>query len=468
MLFALLLFLLGFSAGQESLSSCDTNGAFPDPDQCDKYWECRGGNLTSHLCPDGLVYDLTTSVASFQVGTGAPPSDGSRCSYPFAIDCTSRTLLQPPQPRDNCPRQNGYFPVDGTCDQYWFCGGDKPATIHICPVTLVFAPDQGRCTWKGEANRPDCEEADTFHQDFLCPESGFGEYLRYPDPADCRAYYVCVQGAASRSICPAGQAFHPTSVACSEEQSLPAGLCAPGKLWEDRNSTGSGAPTIKIPKTRTRNPVRKPTRNRVKEPFQNFPAGGQRETEEGNQLGSFLSSSDGEDGRVALECVSCRQANPLEDESVRLDDNSVLVGQQKAREKTLFLDAEGKTTTTPIPRRLRTRTRIKSSAALNRAQLKGGNTVRSKPETKSVVPRRRTRVRGRIGSPRSEENGGAEEKPLVRLQKDERNAVGSRTRVRSRTRMRGSVRRPQQQQVVEQQQQHPVGEEEKEAPLVLE
>merc|ERR1719278_1823322 len=67
--------------------------------------------------------------------------------------------------------------------------------------------------------------------------------------------------------------FHPTSVACSEEDNLPAGLCAPGKLWEDRNSTGSGAPTITIPKTRTRQPVRKPTRNRVKEPFQNFPAG---------------------------------------------------------------------------------------------------------------------------------------------------------------------------------------------------
>ena len=45
-----------------------------------------------------------------------------------------------------------------------------------------------------------------------------------------------------------------------------------------------------------------------------------------------------------------RQANPLENNSVRLDDNSVLVGQQKAREKTLFLDEEGRTTTTPIPR----------------------------------------------------------------------------------------------------------------------
>ena len=109
-------------------------------------------------------------------------------------------------------------------------------------------------------------------------------------------------------------------------------------------------------------------------------------------------------------------------------------------------------------RRLRTRTRIKSSAALNRAQLKGGNTVKSQPETKvcsslpsllqivkywgkglsinvvqnrraayylffqswtkkqqcwwecfrgwiiktKVVPRRRTRVRGRVGRPRTE------------------------------------------------------------------
>ena len=46
----------------------------------------------------------------------------------------------------------------------------------------------------------------------------------------------------------------------------------------------------------------------------------------------------------------CRQSNPLADDSVRLDDNSVLVGQQKAREKTLFLDDQGRTTTTPIPR----------------------------------------------------------------------------------------------------------------------
>ena len=68
MLLSLLLFPLGIALGQD----CDTEGAFPDPDQCDKYWECRGGNLTSHFCPDGLVYDLTTSVASFQVHDDLP------------------------------------------------------------------------------------------------------------------------------------------------------------------------------------------------------------------------------------------------------------------------------------------------------------------------------------------------------------------------------------------------------------
>ena len=61
--------------------------------------------------------------------------------------------------------------------------------------------------------------------------------------------------------------------------------------------------------------VRKPTRSRVKEPFQNFPAGDNLESveeEEGNELDSLLpSSSPAEDGRVTLACVSCRQETPF-------------------------------------------------------------------------------------------------------------------------------------------------------------
>ena len=99
--------------------------------------------------------------------------------------------------------------------------------------------------------------------------------------------------------------------------------------------------------------MRRPSRTRGKQPFRNFPATDELEPLEEkreNDLESSLPSLDAGDGRVSLACVSCRQSNPLEENAVRLEDNSVLVGQQKAREKTLFLDADGQTTTTPIPR----------------------------------------------------------------------------------------------------------------------
>ena len=61
------------------------SGFFPDLSQCDKYHECRDGQVrnipagngnifdtvhvqeSSHLCPDGLVYDKQHFKADFQV-----------------------------------------------------------------------------------------------------------------------------------------------------------------------------------------------------------------------------------------------------------------------------------------------------------------------------------------------------------------------------------------------------------------
>ena len=37
--------------------SCpEESGLFPDPEQCDKYWVCSGGQATRTLCPDGLAF----------------------------------------------------------------------------------------------------------------------------------------------------------------------------------------------------------------------------------------------------------------------------------------------------------------------------------------------------------------------------------------------------------------------------
>ena len=68
------------------------------------------------------------------------------------------------------------------------------------------------------ADRPGCRAVETF--EFSCPAAGPGEHLRYPDPAHCGRYYVCIAGAAQQHHCPPGLVFHPDSLACTVQVSL--------------------------------------------------------------------------------------------------------------------------------------------------------------------------------------------------------------------------------------------------------
>lgn len=57
---------------------------------------CLHPQIIDHLCEDGFVYD--ESSVNF-----------AKCSYPFSVDCSGRTELQPPKGNKVCPRLNGYF-----------------------------------------------------------------------------------------------------------------------------------------------------------------------------------------------------------------------------------------------------------------------------------------------------------------------------------------------------------------------
>ncbi|KAH0537194.1 hypothetical protein KQX54_000633, partial [Cotesia glomerata] len=62
----------------ESLTPClESNGYFPDREQCDKYYDCRDGQFTEKLCPDGLVFN-----------DFSPQHE--KCDLPFGVDCTRR------------------------------------------------------------------------------------------------------------------------------------------------------------------------------------------------------------------------------------------------------------------------------------------------------------------------------------------------------------------------------------------
>ena len=156
------------------------NGFFADAVQCDRYYECKDGEVRTDTdtrkrnfansndsksfqildktCPDGLVFD----ESSIQF---------AKCSFPFSINCAGRQLLQTPQPTPLCPRQNGYFPHQDpnvglslsvffsllhylssyryscstdwlqVCDRFYFCV-DGVANPITCPSSLVFDPNR--------------------------------------------------------------------------------------------------------------------------------------------------------------------------------------------------------------------------------------------------------------------------------------------------------------------------------------
>ena len=59
----------------------EPNGYFPDPQQCDMYYECVDEVAATFLCPDGLMFDDRTNIEA-------------KCDYPFNVDCGAREYVR--------------------------------------------------------------------------------------------------------------------------------------------------------------------------------------------------------------------------------------------------------------------------------------------------------------------------------------------------------------------------------------
>jgi len=211
------------------VSECpEDNGFFADALQCDRYYECQDGVVSEQFCPDGLVFDEASK--SF-----------AKCGFPFSVDCTGRTELQPAKPSFGCPRQHGYFavPDEKICNKFNFCVDGVPNTV-TCAGGLIFDPAKGQCAYSDQTNRPGCTSGDLFG--FRCPEKNLGpqEYSRHSDPEDCQFFYLCIEGKARRNGCSVGDVFNPESLSC-ERQDKVEGPC---RNWYNETFLDS----LKIPK----------------------------------------------------------------------------------------------------------------------------------------------------------------------------------------------------------------------------
>ncbi|XP_050674321.1 protein obstructor-E-like [Leptidea sinapis] len=232
-------------------SSCPEDGYYADAEQCDKYYECKAGQIKEKLCPDGMVFNDYNP-------------DDEKCDLPFNINCTNRPKLQTPIPSLHCPRQNGYFAHEEPheCGIFYYCVDGKFNMI-TCPADLVYNDKTGICTWADEAKKKGCGTKDIF--DFDCPavNETFGlTHPRYADPEDCQFFYVCINGnTPRRSGCKLGQAFDDVSKKCEWARKVPE--C---KDWYNGRLTDAELEALENPPVAKPKPSGAPSRRKPQRP----------------------------------------------------------------------------------------------------------------------------------------------------------------------------------------------------------
>jgi len=181
-----------------------------DKEFCDMFYTCENNIATESWCEDGLVYDVEKEI----------------CDLPFTVKCGQRSLLQDPIPSDNCPRQNGMFPVAGSCDKFHHCAAGHD-TLITCPGGTIFSDSVGACVHADQAQRADCRASDVL--DFVCPNAKtlmtslpFGDHDRLPHPTSCRNFFMCLLSGEPRlGGCDYGLVFNPAIGRCDRPKKVP-------------------------------------------------------------------------------------------------------------------------------------------------------------------------------------------------------------------------------------------------------
>ncbi|XP_022910879.1 protein obstructor-E [Onthophagus taurus] len=194
------------------------DGQYEDPDQCDKFYECRDGEPIQKLCPDGLVFDPTIRKIN-------------KCDQPFNVDCGNRVNLQPPKPKGNCPRRNGFFahPDPSICNIFYNCIEGEYTEIK-CTAGLHFDEFSGTCVWPEAAQREGCKAKENKLDDgFVCPQESHTDqngqvniHPKFPNPNDCQKFYVCLNGVEPRDLgCTVGEVYNEVLQKCDAPENVP-------------------------------------------------------------------------------------------------------------------------------------------------------------------------------------------------------------------------------------------------------
>ncbi|RWS07399.1 hypothetical protein B4U79_07846 [Dinothrombium tinctorium] len=111
-----------------------------------------------------------------------------------------------------CPENFGFFPHHKSCDKYYSCDNGT-ATLKVCGNGLVFAdddPSRENCAYPFSVDCGDRTDLEPPISTPNCPRL----YGIFPHPSNCRIFYSCWNGEASKYECPPGLAYDAEQRVC--------------------------------------------------------------------------------------------------------------------------------------------------------------------------------------------------------------------------------------------------------------
>lgn len=112
----------------------------------------------------------------------------------------------------NCPDDFGFYPHVKSCDKYWACDNGT-ATLKTCGNGLVFDDSDMKrenCAYPFSVDCGDRSDLEPPISTPHCPRL----YGIFPDTTNCRIFYSCWNGEASRYECPPGLAYDDNQRVC--------------------------------------------------------------------------------------------------------------------------------------------------------------------------------------------------------------------------------------------------------------
>jgi len=222
-------------------------GFYPHLYSCDKYWHCQKGSPELRTCGNGLGFLDTDPTFTLE-----------QCAELHLVECGERTELEPPISTDHCPRLYGTFADPEDCGVFWKCQDGK-ANRYNCPPGLAYDQVTRGCKWADQV--PECASpvvvVDEEGGEFQCPrDATAGTFTKHPHPADCRLYFLCMNGQPRELGCPVGEVF-----SAGSGNGIDGKCTGPEEVPECRDYYGDDVPTPVKAKTIERSRSSSPVRN---------------------------------------------------------------------------------------------------------------------------------------------------------------------------------------------------------------